>query len=114
MNRRDLLKSAPAIVAGLAAPVAAAPAHTPVMQAFREWEAYTIWLRDVDLPEPEWEAAVQRQTDMEDDLLVTPAQTAQDTLAKIVAYSSYGQNGAPSHDATAFWEEAQAMLGGAA
>lgn len=115
MNRRELLKSAPAIAAGFALPVAAAPSETPVMRAFREWQAYTAWLNAAPMSDDEMAAATNVMTDMEDALMAIPAENAQDFIAKVVAYAHNGWNGLPCADAMPeLWAEANRLIGGAA
>lgn len=104
------LAAAPAAAILGAGSVCAAATVTPVMRKYRKWVEYTAWINTeaCDLPEPEWEEAVNRHSDMEDDLIATPAENAVDVIAKITAYSNFGQNGLPKNPI--LWAEARALL----
>lgn len=116
MKRREFLIATPAVAAAIAVPALSVPQieETPVMRAFREWEAYSAWVNTEagDLPEPEWDAAVNRLTDLEDEIIETPAESAFDVVAKVAAYANFGQNGLPQDSIV--WNEMRQLLGGVA
>ncbi|MDQ7776259.1 MAG: hypothetical protein Q4615_10395 [Paracoccus aminovorans] len=120
MNRRALLKLAPAVLAAGAVPAAALcvvdPAETPVMRAYREWEALYAFLNRDDrggLSADDWNSECDRRIEIEDQMMEMPAQNARDIIAKVLAYTANGDSELPYPD-HAFWAEARALVGGAA
>lgn len=122
MNRRALLKAAPVAVVAGALPIAAQATpnsgQTPVMTMFHEWQAFHDWMNSdatYGLPEEELDALVDRKTSMEDAILDTPAQSCDDLLAKVAAYTCFGEHELPvAISAPIFWAEVRALIGGAA
>jgi hypothetical protein len=113
INRRSLLCAFPVVIgAGAATAASAITVETPVMRKFREWEEHTEWLNGPGglLEGDEWEAAVERQTDLEDDLLDIPSENVRDVIAKVAAYSNFGQNGLPTREAL-LWSEMREFIG---
>lgn len=111
INRRSLLCAIPGIIgAGAATAAITVTSETPVMVKYREWVAYTAWINTEagDLPEAEWQAAVGRQTDLEDEIVKTPAETQLDVIAKIAAWTSFGMFGLA--DTSPVWDEARKIL----
>lgn len=116
MNRRDLFISAAASAAAIAVPTIRPQfEETPVMRAFREWQAYTAWLETVSMSDDDMEAATNVMTDMEDAMMAIPAENTADFIAKVVAYTHDGWSGLPIADTMPeFWAEAKRFIGGAA
>ena len=122
MNRRALLKLAPAVLAAGAVPAAALcivdPAETSVMRAYREWKAASD-----DLKDPKWDLMSVEEQDrvcdrvskMQDVILNIPAQDQRDFILKVMAYTYFGEHGLPDHgERPDLWAEARALVGGAA
>lgn len=115
MNRRALLKAAPALaLVGAGTAQGAASTDTPVMALFREWTRIHDHANDPSISEADSEAATAAQLDLEKVLLATPVQTAADFAAKVAAYTSWGVFSLPAEeDDPAFdlWREARALIG---
>ena len=107
MKRRELLTAAPALA--FAGPVLA-EAETPVMQLFRQWAAI---LPDVQAAAkadaPDFDALLDRQTDLEDAMLRTPSVDARDFAAKVLAYCHEGAANLPN--LPELWAEGRRVLG---
>lgn len=94
MKRREILTIAPA--AGVAAMMAGAiPAQadkeTPVMALFREWQAATDRLEDLPYDDHAFDVALIARREIEMKLIETPAQGAVDVLAKVCAWTRFGE-----------------------
>ena len=117
MNRRALLKLAPAaIVATPAAALCSADTETPVMRLFREWEVVTRIVvaasDDDDMSDDEFEVVSQRQTDIEDEIARTPPENLRDFAAKMFARSSGAKMDLPREDdCLGLWAGARALVG---
>lgn len=119
MKRRDILKAVPSVsLAGLAAVGATrldAGAETPVMQAYRQWETYRQWLRGPEtngLPARDYDKLVEHQSELACDILDMPAEAPVDFIAKVIAYTYYGENALPDHDdMPGLWAEARRLVG---
>lgn len=111
-SRRNLLKALPAVAvlpAVAAVPVLAAT-ETPVMRLYREWE-HVRSLKKAQMSDDEYDALLDRQIGLEDEMIITPAQNASDWAMKIMAYSCLGESGLPDHhDNPALWAEARALV----
>lgn len=91
MNRRSLLTAALAAPA-LAVPAAAAT-ETPVMALFRQWKAHNDWINGpemADLDNQAFDALCDDDMDMIRQIIRTPAVTAQDLCAKLLAVTEFG------------------------
>ena len=116
MNRRDLLKGAPALALGSAVP-AAAGTETPIAGLFRKWSSAFDALNNEDYngsDEPAFEAACNRLSEIEAAIMHTPSSNAEDLLMKIASFTSYG--GFEISDcnyakASIIWEEMRALTG---
>ena len=109
MNRRQLIAAAPAI---MAFPMASSgQAETPIMALFREWQRLHDYLNygaGCSLPEAEHEVGCNELTAIEDRIEAYPAQNAQDIIAKLLSWSSYGDFDISTNEA--FWEEARTFV----
>jgi hypothetical protein len=90
------------------------PGETPVMQQYRAWETYSAWLNAeaAGMPGAEWEAALAKKSEIEEAILATPSEGAEDVIAKFAAYSNFGVFGVD--DQLPLWEEVRKLIGGAA
>ncbi|WP_287885980.1 MULTISPECIES: hypothetical protein [Paracoccus] len=119
MKRRDLMRLAPAALVAGAAPAvrAAGVEETPVMKLFREWEhlhQFVCTSASNDMPDEEWNPLHDRVWDIADQIFATPAQTAQDFIAKVICNTVWGEHGLPDEGQNpALWTEARALIGGA-
>lgn len=114
MKRRQLLSAAPFAAAVIAAPALAeseeAAQETPVEALYRQWEAVTELAdahnNDDMMPDEDFEAITQRQTDIEDAIAITPAQNLRDFAMKVYARPTRGicELPRPSHNPE-FWAE---------
>lgn len=114
-SRRAILAAMP--VALVAAPAAALcvldPADTPVMKLFREWRAITeLVTRDAPMTEAELAEATERRYAIKDQMFATPALTAQDVLAKLIASTTWGDFDLEG-DEERFWADARALMSAA-
>lgn len=113
MKRRQLLKLAPAALAVGAAP-ALAVEETPVMKLFREWEPLYQFVgtsASNGMPEEEWNQLHDRVWDIADLIVSTPAQTAQDFIAKVICNTVWGEHGLPDEGQNpSLWAEARALV----
>ena len=115
-TRRNLLKAVPAIAAlpVVAAVPALADTETPVMRLFREWEKHRAYINSPEglaLPQPEFDTALDICHDLEVRMVNTPAQCAQDFIAKFVSWTGEGDFEAPNpNDFPSFWAEARALV----
>jgi len=120
MKRRDLMRLAPAALMAGAAPAvgAAGVEETPVMKLFREWEPLYQFVGASarnGMPEEEWNQLHNRVWDIADLIVATPAQTAQDFIAKVICNTVWGEHGLPDEGQNpSLWAEARALIGGAA
>ena len=118
MNRRDLMRAAPAVLVAGAAP-AVDSTVTPVERLFREWESQAAIVdaacNDKAMPDEEFDELVGRQTDLENMIWNTPSRDTRDLAMKFYARSCVGTQDVPSAFAEPqFWDEARALIGGAA
>lgn len=97
MNRRALLKLAPAALAATTAPAAALcivdPLETPVMRLFREWQAGYEYLESPatdGIADEMFNAELDRVNALAERLVDIPSENAQDVCAKIVAFTYNG------------------------
>lgn len=116
VSRRNILFALPAAGAALALPVAAA-SETPVMQAFRDWDAYWTRLNGPatrGMPEEQFDALVARADGYVARVAAAPARTPQDVIAKLftILVDSAVIYDLPNKDAIS--AEARALIGGAA
>ncbi|MDF3856207.1 hypothetical protein VB636_22405 [Paracoccus sp. APAP_BH8] len=120
MKRRDLMRLAPAaLVAGAAPPAGAVGVEeTPVMKLFREWQPlhqFVCTSASAGMPDEEWNPLHDRVWDIADRIFATPAQTAQDFIAKVICHTVWGEHGLPDEGQNpSLWAEARALIGGAA
>lgn len=118
MNRRDLLKSLPAaaVLPAVVSVPATAATETPVMAAFREWHAFNAIMNGEEgrlMAEDDFNAGCQKLDNMNCRVMELPAQNAQDIVAKVISWTDSGGFELPRDDHP-FWNEARAMLEGAA
>lgn len=107
MKRRELLTAAPALA--FAAP-ALAEAETPVMQLFRQWAELTPKVKAASKADaPDFDALLDRQTDLEDAMLRTPSVDARDFAAKVLAYCHEGAANLPN--LPELWADGRRVLG---
>lgn len=112
INRRRLLSAIPAVAVlpAMAAVPASAKTETPMSALFREWE-HIRSLKKAPMSEDEYDALLDRQIALEDEMIITRAQNASDWAMKIMAYSCLGESGLPDHhDNPALWAEARALI----
>lgn len=122
IDRRQLLAAAPA--AGFAAMVAGAVpveamAETPIMDLYRRYveintaaQAYVYDLADGDDEDEVAERLFYRFRDqVEDQLMATPAVTAQDMAAKMIVAHKDGDFTCLHYDRDPVWAEARALVG---
>lgn len=98
MNRRTMLKVAPAVMVAPAA-LAAAP-ESELMAKIQGCVDMHRWLNSGDAALPkgaEYDAAVLRLCDLEAEALAISATTVEEFAAKVYVWTDYGQEGA-SHD----------------
>lgn len=119
MNRRNLLRSAPAVgfaalLMGAAPVIAAAPTETPIMALYAEWSALFDRLETAgreELGDDLYDAEVDRRIAMEDRVTEMQPVTVQDVYAKILILTMHGFNDLPGPDyCPQFWNEAQAAI----
>lgn len=123
MKRRSLLKALPAAVVAGAAPAAALcvvdPAETPVMRLFREWEVardreiqLNNDLRLGDAEDALVDAAGDYRHEIEVRMLAEPSQSGKDILAKIAAWTFYGEFTFDGGDErlVPVWDEIRALV----
>lgn len=100
MNRRALIGSAP--VAAFVTALTAGNVHaacglivekpeTPVAAAYREWATFSHWLNKV-ASDDEFDAQVDRRTEMEEALFDLPAEGVEDVMLKLMVYSDHGND----------------------
>lgn len=114
--------TAPAILAAIPAALVAAPAaalcivepaETPVMRLFREWREITALVSgDAPMSGEEMAEATDRRYALKDEMFSTPALTAQDVLAKLIASTTWGAFDLEGDD-EAFWTDARALMSAA-
>lgn len=129
MKRRDLMKVAPvAFIAGAVPAVAGLPAmavapacaeaETPILALYRQWSLINDGLSDEiwDVRGDEaFSVEVARANAIAQEMLLLPAQSATEFVAKAAAWSCFGDFGLDDMpDPKAFWAEARALVGGAA
>lgn len=115
MNRRDLLRAAPAALAVSALP-AAASAETPIMAAYRE----IIRLRDLmdsdhTLSDEEHSQLTDTMFGLADDIVDLPSQSPTDFAYKLMGHTLNGDHCScccPGHEKLK--AEARALIGSAA
>ncbi len=109
MTRRSILTALPATGAAIALPFSAkADTSTPVMRLFHQWEQARSGL-SLRHSEEECDRAVDRMTQLEDQMIALPSQNMSDLAAKIVAYSSWGDFGLPGPE-NKLWTELQSLV----
>lgn len=98
-TRRDLLKAAPALTLVGAVPAAATSDEirtmpkTPVTALFREWKAHNDWLKSdatKSIPGDEMDALCNRDMEMIEALVSTPAQSLEDLCLKLITVTEFG------------------------
>ncbi|WP_136685702.1 hypothetical protein [Falsirhodobacter xinxiangensis] len=118
MNRRNLLRSAPAagfaaLLVGATPAIAAEQAETPIAAMFREWSALYAFINSDEargMDDFEWTPQHDRMWRIADDIIEMPAQNAADFVRKVIANTCRGEHGLPDHSqAPALWNEAQAL-----
>lgn len=111
VNRRQILAASPAVCLGavIRGTAAAAQAETPVMRLFREWQPIADWLNGPEgdtASQPDFHRVNAVRLALEDRMIGEPAQSATDVLAKMVAYTHYGEGDVPPR----IWPEARALV----
>lgn len=114
MNRRVLLTAVPASALSAAIPTSAMSyADTPVMHLYRGWQAQARKIEEAprDMPEDEFDALVEVQTEIENRMMMTPAQAIHDFVIKVVIFTDEGLFQLPGRtENPAFWREAVAIV----
>lgn len=87
ITRRAALAVIPSIAI---VPAAAAPADSPIMVLFWQWEAIYRQSWDDETSEEEAEECFDQMADLEARLLATPVTDAKDLAAKLIVYTMYG------------------------
>lgn len=110
MSRRTFLQlAAAAPLAALAAPVGA-EAETPMMTLFSKWLRLRDHSHDPALTDDEHSAAVDALCYVEDLMAETPCATASDWVAKVIAFTGFGEYALrDDRQDPAFWREAMTM-----
>lgn len=111
MNRRTVLGMAPAAIAVGVVP-AFAQTDTPVMALFRKWERFNAQMNGGEaraLDDEEFDARMQDLNELGQRLMETPAQNAQDIVAKVISWTDSGGFELPGNDEP-FWAEARAVV----
>lgn len=119
MKRRDLMKAAPvALAVGSLPSAAAAAVETPVLLAYRKWQAaLDAWSNAAkgDLSDEEGSACCFEVSQLADEVLDQPSTGPLDFVYKLMAQSFHGQHdigACPRGDE--LWAEARALVGEAA
>ncbi|MFV0409962.1 MAG: hypothetical protein ACK5LJ_09805 [Paracoccus sp. (in: a-proteobacteria)] len=124
MNRRSLLKSAPAVALAACVPLSAAAGETPVEIIFKQWKVQNDRLEAFNPDKiaenkalfDKWEAVWDARWEIEQRLVQTPSQNERDVLLKMSAWTQFGNGdleGGSDHLA-ALWAETRALIGSAA
>lgn len=121
MNRRQLMTAAPALCCvGVTAAGQGVTSHSSVRAQFQRWQAYAAWL-DSDatagMADAEFDAAVDVHSSLEEAMIATPSQGADDIILKIAAYTDFGNGSLPEHmHLPQLWDEIRSFFkeGGAA
>lgn len=118
MQRRDLLTAAPvAGFAALAAQMVEAAGDTPVMQAYREWKAFSNWLNSAATRGMD-EEEVATQTDILSEHVMrvvnAPSQSDRDVVVKFLTVTEDYQLLHGIEELQPLTGEARALIGGAA
>ena len=117
MNRRDLLKAAPAAALVAPLPVTAAVTETPIAALFREWASLYTDLNGDDgnrQDEPAFDAACERLSSIEAAIMHTPSTNADDLMMKVASFTSYGGfeiSDCKYAKASIIWDEMRALTG---
>ena len=123
MSRRTLLVAAPALaLAGgtqAAANTVTPQSETPVATLFRTWKAHNEWLNSEatdHIPDEEVDALCDRDMEMIDTLVSTPARNMEDLCLKLLVVTDFGAliSYAKLTGAELLKQEANALIGGAA
>lgn len=113
MNRRALLKLAPAALAVGAAPALAVAAseETPVMKLFREWKRANEFAHS-QADDEAFEKALGERWEVEQRLMQTPSQNERDVLIKILAWTQFGDGDLEAGNPISqpIWDEARALV----
>lgn len=114
MNRRDLMKLAPAALAVGAVPAVAE--ESPIAAMHREITALQTVLRgENDLTAADAERMCSRMMELADAIADLPARNADDMLRKIMGQTVNGDHDiGDGPNSEAIWAEARALIGGAA
>lgn len=111
MNRRDLLKGAPAGLL-LAVGKVEAATTTPIQELFREWRAIgKLMDESADLSDEFLNAESERRQVVELRMLAMPAMGAIDVLAKLIAHTQYFDSPVEGEDGEATVAEARRLVG---
>lgn len=116
VNRRSLLLAGPAALAGVALPSAAAAlTPSPVMALFQEWKPISVWLNGPEgeaADEVEFNGMNEARIALEDRMMAEPAHNAKDVLAKMTAYTHFGEDELMSRQhLPQVWAEAREFIG---
>ena len=117
MKRRQLLKLAPVALAAGAVPAFAVAEETPVMRAYRAWEAENARVNAAgDVDDDTFERMVNDRWEVEKRLAQVPAENVKDVILKIVAWTRFGECDLEADHPLleTLWAEARALIGGAA
>lgn len=118
MNRRNLLKAAPASILAASLPAdgfASSEAETPIMAMYRHWKTIDARVNGPvgrAMPEPEFDREVDDMLAFELKMLLTPSEDARDFVCKLFVFTGAGVLGMPDDEvAPDLWEEARALIG---
>jgi len=108
LPRRTVLACGPLLVVGLSSTATPTQAlESEIQPLFQQWA--TTRTAASSGTEAECDAAVDRLTELEEQICALPSRSAADFAAKIVAWSSWGDFGLPEEDHP-IWAEARALL----
>ena len=121
MNRRNLMKLAPAALAAGAVPAVGmsggvvAAEETPVMKLYRQWRITQAKTERAprDMPDEGFDALVEAHVAIERQMMQEPAQDARDWVIKIAAWTDFGVFCVQDRgENEALWAEARTLIGG--
>ncbi|SDL09267.1 hypothetical protein [Paracoccus chinensis] len=101
MNRRALLKAAPALALAGAAPaqgitmMVTPSTETPVATLFREWRAHSAWLNEpetAECPEDQFNAHCAENVRMIEQMCGEPCRDMADLCLKLLAVTDFGKD----------------------
>ncbi|MCB1468095.1 MAG: hypothetical protein KDK08_13350 [Rhizobiaceae bacterium] len=114
MNRRSLLKTAPAVALVACVPLPAAAAETPVMRLYRRYvalsDAASAHISTTADEDAELDRLFYNERDrIENEMFALPSQTPQDMAAKMLVVHSHGEQSCLDFDGM-YRAEARALV----